>query len=221
VQYALDYSKDSNPQYIDLGSDFNLKAVKGYFEYFMLYGKRAGSDCANFTSQALHAGDISMNEDWYYESEYNQSFRFDYPSSYVLQPILPNIFFSNESGVTHRPKDYNFTSTWTVARKQYEYFSNEGNGYINGSVLKINSEEYKYIRPFLRFLNIQKGDLMFYGNEDGIYHSTMITDVLYDTINPNGNKIKYSAHSKMRNDEDLSISDNDYVCIVRMKNNAN
>ena len=87
--------------------------------------------------------------------------------------------------------------------------------------MKINSEEYKYIRPFLRFLNIQKGDLMFYGNEDGIYHSTMITDVLYDTINPNGNKIKYSAHSKMRNDEDLSISDNDYVCIVRMKNNAN
>ena len=58
-----------------------------------------------------------------------------------------------------------------VARKQYEYFSNESNGYINGSVLKMNSEEYNTVKPFLRFLNIQKGDLMFYGNEDGIYQS--------------------------------------------------
>ena len=112
AQYALDYSDAPNPEYIDLGSDFNLSAVKGYIEYFMLYGKRAGSDCANFTSQALHAGDISMNEDWYYESEYNQSLRIEYPP-YMIQPLQPYMYFSNKSGITHRPKDYNFTSTWT------------------------------------------------------------------------------------------------------------
>ena len=219
AQYALDYSDAPNPEYIDLGSDFNLSAVKGYIEYFMLYGKRAGSDCANFTSQALHAGDISMNEDWYYESEYNQSLRIEYPP-YMIQPLQPYMYFSNKSGITHRPKDYNFTSTWTVASKQYEYFSNKNNGYINGSVLKMNGDGYNAIKPFLRFFNIQKGDLMFYGNEDGIYHSTMITDVLYDTKDPNGNKIKYSAHSVIRTNKELSIPDEDYVCIIRMKNDA-
>lgn len=70
-------------------------------------------------------------------------------------------------------------------------------------------------------MNIQKGDMMFYGNkEDGIYHSTIITDVLYDAKNPEGNKIKYSAHSLNRTNKELSISDEDYVCIIRMKNEA-
>ena len=95
----------------------------------------------------------------------------------MIQPLQPYMYFSNKSGITHRPKDYNFTSTWTVASKQYEYFSNKNNGYINGSVLKMNGDEYNDIKPFLRFFNIQKGDLMFYGYEYGIYHSTMITDV--------------------------------------------
>jgi len=60
---------------------------------------------------------------------------------------------------------------------------------------------------------------MFYGN-DGIYHSTIITDVLYDTKASDGNKIKYSAHSINRTNKELSIPDEDYVCIIRMKNDA-
>ena len=37
AQYALDYSDDPNPEYIDLGSDLNLSAVKGYRIFYALW----------------------------------------------------------------------------------------------------------------------------------------------------------------------------------------
>lgn len=52
------------------------------------------------------------------------------------------------------------SEAWRLAESQYEYFSNEDNGYINGEVIRITSQ--KEIKEVMEKYEIQKGDLMYF-----------------------------------------------------------
>jgi RHS repeat-associated protein len=199
AQYAYDFGRSYNPDYLAMDT------ALAWIEYFYLYQTRLGSDCANYTSQALVAGGLEMNDQWYYYKVDNKIITL-YGTAYFMTP---------EGNLTYRGTDYKFSANWSMARNQYEYFSNPQNGYINGDVIVINNpDEIPYA---INHWGIQAGDLMFFANDtDGIHHATMITEV-----NKSNDEIKYSAHTRPRQGDDLKLNmGSERVHIIRIKDSA-
>ena len=156
---------------------------------------RLRGDCANFVSQCLIAGGLTMNSSWHY---------YQYKREWLSGS-------GNHSG-TYIDRD--MTSAWATAPGQYEFFSNPYSGYIEGEVLQIWTIEG--LRYNVKYNNIQKGDLMFFAYRDTgeVYHATIITKV-------DNTDIYYSAHTDPRLDEPLSNHlDKNMVYIIRIRDEA-
>ena len=148
-------------------------------------------NCANFVSQCMYAGGVPENDKW----------RSDYEDYKV----------SNFAGDTERY--WEETPAWINANKQYEYFSDEKNGYINGDVIVIN--KYDEISEAAKNKTdvIQPGDLLdFDFDGDGmIDHATMISKVENGQIYYTGNTVR--RFNKLLKD---SYEDGNVLYIVRI-----
>ena len=165
----LKHTRNHNPNYIR-------------FDYYTYYLENpqalisGSSDCANFISQALYAGGISMTDEWYYKTTQD------------------NIYIR---GYTIQRTKVDFSGSWVRPDEQYNYFSNQQNGYINGNVISIKSvADMKYA---VKNDDIQKGDIIFMQNGEGkIHHSMMVTDLKDDGT------ILFSGHSNDRINQPVS-----------------
>ena len=203
--------KRYNSQYLGFDTE------KDRSEHKKWYFVDLGWDCANLASQALTAGGLEHTDEWMFYKSSNKKTNLGWISPF-LQYKRPsgNPFLSD---YTWRPIDHKFTDAWALAGSQYKYFSDSDNGYINGSVIKLeyqSSNFSQYMNAAVKANNIQVGDLMYFANEeDGAHHATMITK-----IDENG--IYYSAHTDHRSDETLDgkLSETEWVYIVRIKDSA-
>jgi RHS repeat-associated protein len=199
TQYALKYSTNYNKDYLNMGSFW------GVLEYFLLYGVNLGfADCTNFTSQALFAGGLGMDESWHYYKTINEL--------YCSVGGTVSIYISPDGKMAQRGVEYDFTSTWSVARSQYEFFSNPDNGYIRGEVIEIR--RVSQIANTAKYFGIKPGDLMYFASKDGVHHATMITKVT-------NTEIFFTAHTNNRKDYALGEALGDErVYIVRIRDDA-
>lgn len=151
------------------------------------YNYRA--DCANFVSQCLFAGGLRMNDHWY--------------SKKTTKDVCTLI----------EETTFNVSEVWCLANKQYKYFSNPDNGYINGDVLKFKSPEIAY---YANNGGIQAGDLLYFAGENGDnpHHATIVTKV-------EGGDIFYAGHTNERFDYSLtSANSNEYFFVIRLFDDA-
>lgn len=194
------YDRDAAIEYAEKwassfqGMDSRLEAVLGklgilrndqYYSY--------GTNCANFVSQCLYAGGIQENEEWH---SYKQTIMWESGSGNYFAEYY----------------EWDITEPWRLASKQFEYFSNADNGYINGEVITITSEEEMF--KVLKNENIQKGDLMYFFDENGnVHHATIISSVRKEGI-------YYAGNTKRRYDASLAeaLSSNPGVYIVKLNN---
>ena len=186
IEYALKwYSGTNSPTY---------ERFDTVMSFITSWGRMRG-DCANFVSQCLVAGGLTMNSSWHYYME-------------------DKIWISGSGNSYATYSERNMTPAWAAAQEQYRFFSSDWAGYKNGDVLQIWSKEgMKYN---IKYNNIQKGDLMFFAHRDTgeVYHSTIISEVT-------SNEIKYAAHTSERDYEPLSkhLKD-DFVVIIRIRDEA-
>ena len=141
---------------------------------------RFENNCANFVSQTLVAGGVEMNEDWRISEEPVPVYlRFYTKTTLALLNRLgyDDVYYGNK---------YLYTGTWSVAEKQYQYFSDPQNGYINGEVIHINSVEELLAAG--KTGGIQTGDLLYWAwFENTITHATVISKVENGDIFFSGN----------------------------------
>ena len=164
--------------------------------YYYLRG-----DCANFVSQCLYAGGIEMNNEWY--SHRSRKTIWQLMCDSVLLLILNN----------NRRYNWDVGQPWRLANKQYHYFKNPENGYINGDVIEISSSND--IAHVAENGGVQPGDLLYFSSDGkNAYHATIITKV------ENG-MIYYAGHSQSRYDQPLRDSmGSDSVFIIRINDDA-
>ena len=126
------------------------------------------SDCANFVSQALFAGGVKMNNDWYYKS-----------TILCTKPVKHTAFLAD------------VPAKWSCALDQYNYFSDINNGYTYSKPIKI--ESISDIKSVAASGNVRPGDLLYWqqGDHKYIHHASMITKV-------SSTDLYYSAHSSER-----------------------
>ena len=132
------------------------------------YFSNGSGNCANFVSQCLYAAGMDMTDEWYMGSKV---------------PIPVRLFQKVYEKVAHKDLDpvgaiantgQEYSLTWTSAGKQFAYFSDPKNGYMEGGVIKVGSLEEYYRVAGLGV--IEAGDLL-YWDEDGdgvINHATII-----------------------------------------------
>ncbi len=197
IRYAQIFSNDTT---------HSTDTTLDYYYSLMSFGYRNPlfptsypGNCANFTSQALFFGGIPMTKDWHM-----------LPTPAVVVAFLSmqgTPFDSSYRNVYHL---WDRTANWTAASNQYEYFSNPDNGYINGDVINITLPNkpalngaievpYSDLNDQLSSLNIRPGDLLYFYNEEGVHHSTMVSKV------ENG-AIYYTANTTARFDENLKTA---------------
>lgn len=107
--------------------------------------------------------------------------------------------------------DMLMTTTWSSASKQFEYFSDTDNGYINGDVIHIATQE-----ELKKVSDVQVGDLIYwdwYRDSDGIVnHATIVSRVDADGT------IYYAGNSNTRFEKMLSESlSSGELYIVKLK----
>ena len=166
------------------------------------------TNCANFVSQCLTAGGVGYTDEWYHNvTEYKY---------YDSNGLYGGSWFT-----------YDYSLSWSMASKQYEYFSNPENGYINSSEIIIENESVTQlnngalkitsaegIKAVASEGNVQIGDLVYFINEVGTVHHAAIVSNVED------GDIKYAGNTKRRFDASLSATigpDGEYgVVIVRI-----
>jgi len=205
AQYAVDYAYNYNQNYLNMGGF--LDNAMYYYSYYTFLGM---ADCTNFTSQALIAGDLAMNSSWHYY-EYKNKLSIGWTILSALAGNGPQ--YKTRSGdITYSRIEYDFTAAWASASKQYEYFSNPANGYINGDVIVISN--VNQIANAAKNMGIQPGDLMYFVGENGVHHSTMITRIT-------NTEIYYAGHTNNWDYRELSLGlGSERVFIVRIKDDA-
>lgn len=188
-----------------------------------------GTNCANFVSQCLRAGGVRMNEDWYCQTIYSPLLIFLNLSLYSEESIAALIGAKMEAKrQREQGKDiwvgnnwfggvFAYSSAWSLARNQYDYFSNPKNGYSNGTIDigsydRKNSDNTKHdIQQAAQ--TVQPGDLLYWDDGDGVHHATIVTKV------ENGH-IYYSGNTDSKKDADLEQAmkgNGESVHIVKLK----
>jgi len=169
-QYLIPYNREAVISYAQRWAAegerrVNPKYERFDYDYWIIEG---GGDCANFVSQALHESGIPMNDEWFYRKKKR----------------FWGLFSDSE-----------YSQTWTVAHKHFEYFSDPNNGYMEGEVITITSPEQ--IDQLHKKGIVKPGDLLYWDflGDGHIRHATLITDV-------NGS-IKYSGHTRDTYNSDL------------------
>lgn len=100
-----------------------------------------------------------------------------------------------------------------MAQKQFDYFSDTENGYANGNYITITSVDE--IEEKVYEYNIQKGDLLYFNDQQGnVEHATIISNIV-------DGQILYSGNTTRRYDYPLAdaLQTGNYggVYIVRIK----
>ena len=140
---------------------------------------RNSSDCANFVSQALFAGGVEMNENWYSKYVYRYSMGEDIANG-PSEPLASN--------PAYRLPEW--TASWGAISNQCEYFSDIKNGYSSSSV-DIFSE--KDILRAVSEGSVKVGDLVYWFREGQPlpHHAAIVSEMV------NG-EIRYAAHAIMK-----------------------
>lgn len=136
------------------------------FEY--PYFSNGSGNCANFVSQCLYAAGMDMSDEWYIDEKIPIPYKW---GQKVYERLVGDT--DPQNAIAYTGQEYSLT--WTSAGKQYEYFSNPKNGYLDGTVIVINSiEEYDKLVGSGR---IEAGDLLYWDEEgDGVInHATIVT----------------------------------------------
>lgn len=110
-----------------------------------------------------------------------------------------------------------YSSIWSAAKNQYDYFSNPKNGYSNGTI-DIGSYDRKNSDNTKRDIQqaaqtVQPGDLLYWDDGDGVHHATIVTKV------ENGH-IYYSGNTDSKKDADLEQAmkgNGESIHIVKLK----
>jgi RHS repeat-associated core domain len=156
-------------------------------------------DCSNFVSQCLLAGGVKMNSDWY-------SYKGDYSWNII------SLFGGYKYNYS-----WDVAATWRKAHEQYKYFSNAGNGYIDGDIIILSASYIKAFPFILKNFGIQKGDLLYWSKDGGqtAYHATIISSVIADDI-------LYAGHTSDVFDKSLrehkDFLSSHVVFVVKLKN---
>ena len=176
---------------VDYAKKWYNRRNKQYYSY--------SQDCANFVSQCLCAGGIKMTKSWYSYRSFNLNKHLWDPRSIVSYKFW---------------YDWDVSESWRLARKQYNYFKNNKNGYINGGPITIGDK--KHIANAVKNCGIQKGDLLYFAGKkgDNVHHATIVVKV-------SGGKIYYAAHTRSKKEQDLAKSmGSEQVIVIRIKNSA-
>lgn len=189
-KYAHDWTKA--PKRL---KDVDDKDVNYIVEYLLIDKnpeyKSHTSNCANFVSQCIYAGGIPETELWHSDKEERRAM---------------SVYYT-----------WDETAAWINANKQYEYFSNVKNPYINGDVIRIDNSEA--LRQAANSMEIQMGDLLYFDfNNDGkIDHATIIVEVA------NG-QISYAGNTAIRREKGIDkeiFDEGNVLYVVRIKNEIN
>ena len=157
------------------------------------------TNCANFVSQCLLSGGIKMNDDWHSYKEFN----------------LKKHLWDIKSIISHNYwYDWDVSESWRLAQKQYDYFSNEDNGFINGEVIKISNVDD--ISNAIKENDIKKGDLLYWSSDSGksVHHATMISSVTEEDILYTGNtssRFDASLSKALKSETVLIVRINDFI----------
>ena len=192
-----------------------------------------GTNCANYVSQALHAGGIPMDDkNWfmYTADDYHGPLSCLYSNwfgdtcvkidEYSKLAWLLGFHHGVHQGVDQRGDRYMWTNPWTTARDQYGYFSDPENGYSSGTISigsydKGNENDVARVEGNIRAAasTVQPGDLLYWDDGDGAHHATIVTKV------ENGH-IYYSGNTDEKIDFDLETAmgnNGESVHIVKLK----
>lgn len=166
--------------------DEDTKVTNSQYPYF----SNGSGNCANFVSQCLYASGLDMTEDWYMEDKVPLPLR-------LAEKTYGRIFHTDsDPGSAVAMTGQKYSLTWASASKQYKFFSNPANGYMEGTVIKASSlKEYDAI---VKSGVIEAGDLL-YWDEDGdgnINHATILTEV-------NGDGLSFAGNTNRRFDKDV------------------
>ena len=152
--------EDPYPKTFNTYIRYNRKTVTDYCDRYYMnpntssFAYFESGDCANFVSQCINAGGISMNDDWYFYSE-------------GIKILFWYIY-------------ENYSSSWTVAYDNYKYFK-ENKSISNGQVIEFNSVQDMQNAIKNNEYNIQAGDLMYMQWEyDHPHHATIIDGIDYE-----------------------------------------
>lgn len=158
-----------------------------------------GSNCANFASQVLVAGGLEQSESWHAVKDANRE---------------------DSDG------DWSVSESWRLAKSQYEYFSDPGNGCISGKVVNVHGADSDGEEGMENIAvddlaaqaadrGIRKGDLVFFYGEGGTPHHSAVVSCVCDA------GVFFAANTTRRCDYPLGsgIVKDDATCgayIVRM-----
>ncbi len=160
-----------------------IKYAKKWYDSYNKDYRKYSSDCANFVSQCLYAGGMTLMT---LEEEGWHSFRYD-KKGYDVTRIL---------GVISYKYKYNWDvgEAWRLADKQYKYFKNSV--YANKTI-KITKKSD--ISSLIEKHKIKKGDLMYFDfdKDKKINHATIISSI-------KKGKIYYSGHTRSQFDQPLT-----------------
>ena len=145
------------------------------------------TDCANFVSQCLRAGGILPTKEWHMNKT-RKTYWYN-PAAWFSQNYRYN---------------WDVGPAWSLAQNQFDYFSNlPGN-----SSFRLDSSED--IHNFICSQGVKPGDLLYFANENGVHHATIITKV-------DDQMIYYAGHTRSQFDEPLGPHmGSDFVYIVKI-----
>ena len=170
------------------------------------------SNCANFVSQTLVAGGIEpVKGEWYITTALNENLLGGLTlkvGAFVHRLLGNNVHYNN----TVKNHDVLLSDTWNDAKAQYDYFSNPDNGYINGEVIHIKTQE-ELVRA-AKEGNIQTGDLLYWDRKGkGVTHASIISKVA-------GDEILFAGNTRARFDYSVKNALGDYkggIYIIKIK----
>ena len=163
VNYALEWCKGRNPEFRE-------------YPY----------DCANFVSQCLFNGYISMNEDWH--CYYNGIKSFEDFMLGFLTTESERFFLTSDFKYV---EDWDITDEWNSAKEQYRYFSDSRYCVEEYVVDSVEDIEYLISNNLVKI-----GDLAYVSNNEwnhaligrDPYHAAIISKI-------SENDILYAAHT--------------------------
>jgi len=194
--YAIEWGKKRNSAYEDFNSP--TWTIPSFIKGLVRFTIRTSSDCGNFVSQALFAGGVEMNENWYFKYVYRYSMGGDIASD-PSEPLASN--------PTYKVSEW--TASWAAVSNQYQYFSDPKNGYSNSKVYISDVED---IKEAVKSGSVRVGDLVYWFEvgKELPHHAAIVSAV-------GSSEIYYAAHSNdhIRNELSKALG-SEYVRILNM-----
>lgn len=164
----------------------------GTFRYLDSSNGDSATDCANFVSQCIYAGEYPMTDKWFmkkYSDSVPKIRRILDKSLGKATQIWSNYTGKSDGFGEYTEMEYLWTYPWTCAGVQSEY----GKNYFFGDHLSVN--DYESLKNTVLENNIQPGDVIYQGADR--HHVVMITNVADDGT------LFISSHNPVKYEEKL------------------